>query len=61
MVSDKQKIINCKYFVSKMKENILYIEPYLPYPLDNGGNQAIFNGLKAMQDYANLYVTFIVD
>lgn len=44
-----------------MKENILYIEPYLPYPLDNGGNQAIFNGLKAMQDYANLYVTFMVD
>ena len=30
-----------------MKPKILFITPYIPYPLDSGGNQAFFN----MVDY----------
>ena len=26
-----------------MRKKILFIIPYIPYPLDSGGNQAFFN------------------
>lgn len=40
-------------------KNILLIEPFLPYPLDSGGAQAIFNGIKAIEGlFDNIYVTF---
>ena len=27
-----------------MRKKILFIIPYIPYPLDSGGNQAFFKG-----------------
>lgn len=41
-----------------MKKNILFILPFCPWPLKSGGHQAIFNGLLAVKDYANIYITY---
>ena len=43
------------------KPNILFIMYNLPYPLESGGSQAIFNGIKALKDYANLFVAYEED
>jgi len=40
-------------------KNILLIEPWLPYPLASGGHQAIYNGIRCMNDMGNLYLTYI--
>ena len=41
--------------------NILLLEPFFPYPLDSGGAQAIFNGIKAIENlFDKIYVTFII-
>lgn len=40
------------------KKNILFILPYLPYPLKSGGHQAIFNGIKAFINDANISIFF---
>ena len=40
------------------RKNILLIIHRLPYPLNSGGNQAIFNGIKAIKDYYNIFVTY---
>jgi len=37
---------------------ILYILPWLPYPLVSGGCQAIFNGILAVKDDIDIYITF---
>lgn len=40
------------------RKNILLIIHRLPYPLNSGGNQAIFNSIKAIKDYYNIFVTY---
>ncbi len=42
-----------------MKKNILIILPWLPWPLTSGGNQAMFNGIKAIQDECNVFVAYM--
>ena len=42
------------------RKNILFILPTLPYPLEFGGNQAMFNGIATLVDVANVYVTYIL-
>ena len=39
-------------------KNILFILPWLPYPLKSGGHQAIFNGIKAVVNDYNVFITF---
>lgn len=39
-------------------KNVLFIEPFCPYPLVSGGHQAIYNGIAAMKDVANVYVIY---
>lgn len=38
--------------------NILFILPNLPWPMTAGGNQAMFNGIKAVKDKASLHVVY---
>lgn len=40
------------------KKNILLIIHCLPYPLNSGGSQAIFNGIKAIKDDYSVFVTY---
>ena len=40
------------------KRNILFIIHCLPYPLNSGGCQAIFNGILAIKDDFNIFVTY---
>lgn len=40
------------------KPNILLIEPFIPYPLTNGGAQAIFHGIQAIREEYHVYVLF---
>lgn len=39
-------------------KNILFILPWLPYPLRSGGHQAIFNGIKTVVDDYNVFITY---
>lgn len=41
-----------------MPKNILFILPWLPYPLKSGGHQAIFNGIKAVVEDYNVFITY---
>lgn len=43
------------------KKNILFILPWLPYPLKSGGHQAIYNGIKSVCNEINTIITFVVD
>ncbi len=43
-----------------MKQKILFIIPWLPYPLISGGHQAIFNGIYAIKDDFDIYIAFEV-
>lgn len=43
-----------------MKKRILFILPYIPYPLVSGGHQAIFNGIRAVKDDYNVFVAYNV-
>lgn len=40
------------------KPNMLFILPYLPYPLTTGGHQALFSGLMALKDDVNIIITY---
>lgn len=40
------------------KRNILFIIPWLPYPMVSGGHQALFNGIAAVKDDYNIYVVY---
>ena len=44
-----------------MKKNILFILPWLPYPLKSGGHQAIYNGIKAISNDYNIIITYPTD
>lgn len=39
-------------------KNILFILPWLPYPLNSGGRQAIYNGILAIKDQYNIFITY---
>lgn len=39
-------------------KNVLFIEPFCPYPLVSGGHQAIYNGIAIMKDIANVYLVY---
>ena len=41
-----------------MKKNILFIIPWLPFPMKSGGHQALFNGIAAVKDDFNIYLTY---
>lgn len=43
------------------KRNVLFILPFLPYPLESGGHQAIFNGIKAVCKDYNVFITYRKD
>lgn len=43
--------------MGKLKK-ILLIEPFVPYPLNNGGAQAIFNGILAIKSRYRVYILF---
>ena len=43
------------------KQNILLIEPFLPYPLCSGGHQAIFNGILALKELYNIYILCYIE
>ena len=40
---------------------ILFILPWLPYPLNSGGKQAIFNGIAAISKEMEIYITYPED
>lgn len=42
-----------------MRKNVLIILPWLPWPLNSGGNQAMFNGIKAIQNDCNVVVVYM--
>lgn len=41
-----------------MKKNILFIIHCLPFPLNSGGRQAIVNGLLAIKEEYNIFITY---
>lgn len=41
-----------------MKRNILFILPFIPYPLDSGGHQALYNGIVSIIDEYNVFLCF---
>ena len=41
-----------------MKKNILFIIPWIPYPMKSGGHQALFNSIAAVNDDFNIYLTY---
>lgn len=40
------------------KKNILFIIPWLPYPMVSGGHQALYNGILAIKNDFNVYVVY---
>ena len=40
------------------KKNILLIIHCLPYPLNSGGRQAIYNGIKAIKDDYSVFISY---
>ena len=40
------------------KKKILFIHPFLPYPMLSGGHQALFNGIVAVKDDYDVTLTF---
>ena len=39
-----------------MKHNVLIILPWLPYPLNTGGNQATFNCIEALKNDLQFHI-----
>lgn len=40
------------------RKRILFVLPFLPYPMDTGGAQAIFNGIDVVKDDFEVFVTY---
>ena len=40
------------------KQNLLFVLPFLPYPMESGGHQALYNGIAAVKDDYNIFVMF---
>jgi glycosyltransferase involved in cell wall biosynthesis len=43
------------------KQKLLVVIPFIPFPLDSGGNQGSFNMLNFLKDYYDLYLWFHVN
>lgn len=41
------------------KKHILFIMPFLPYPMKSGGHQALYNGIAAIQDSYNVSIAYM--
>ena len=41
-----------------MKQNLLFVLPFLPYPMESGGHQALYNGIAAVKDDFNVFVMY---
>ena len=39
-------------------KNVLFVLPFFPYPFISGGHQAIFNGINAVRDNVNVFITY---
>ncbi len=48
-----------RYDMDKIR--ILFIIPWLPYPLKSGGHMALFNGIASIKDDYDIYIAFKVD
>ena len=44
-----------------MKKNILFVLPFIPYPLVTGGHQGMFNGIDCVKDDFNIFIAYYVD
>ena len=42
----------------KTRKKILFVLPFLPYPLSSGGSQAMFNGMDVVKDDFEIFVTY---
>jgi glycosyltransferase involved in cell wall biosynthesis len=42
------------------KKSLLFIIPFLPYPLVSGGHQAIYNGIDCVKDDFNIFIAYYV-
>nr|MCR5186177.1 hypothetical protein [Clostridia bacterium] len=40
------------------RPNVLFVLPFIPYPLISGGHQAIYNGIAILEDVANVFITY---
>lgn len=40
------------------KQNLLFVLPFLPYPMESGGHQALYNGIAAVKDDFNIFVMY---
>lgn len=40
------------------QKSILFVIPFMPYPLKSGGHQALFNGIRAVKDDFKVFVTY---
>lgn len=40
------------------KQNFLFVLPFLPYPMESGGHQALYNGIAAVKDDFNIFVMY---
>ncbi len=43
-----------------MKKRILFVLPNIPWPLDSGGNQAMFNGILSSINIYDVYISYPV-
>lgn len=43
------------------KQNLLFVLPFLPYPMESGGHQALYNGIAAVKDDFNVFVMYEAD
>lgn len=41
-----------------MKKNLLLVLPFLPYPLESGGHQAVFSEIDVLRERYNVYLTY---
>lgn len=57
MVMENEDLRN--KILNPQRKRILFIEPDLPYPLDSGGNQAIYNGIQSVMNDMDVFVTFM--
>ena len=39
-------------------KSILFVIPWLPYPMISGGHQALFNGIAAIKEDFHIYITY---
>lgn len=44
--------------MTQEKQTILFILPWLPYPLCSGGHQAVFNGIKSVTEDYNIIISY---